>query len=71
VTVEEMARLVGEALAQDGLSQAEFCRRVGVSPKHLNQVLLGRATAYPATLDYWAFVLDRHFTVQLVPGRAQ
>jgi len=60
-----MAELIGDALKKDGLSQAEFCRRAGVSTKHLNLVLQGKATAYPTTLDYWAFVLNRHFVVTL------
>lgn len=66
-----MAQFIGEALAADGISQAEFCRTVGVSTKHLNQVLQGKATARMATLDYWAFVLGFHFEVKLVLGRKQ
>lgn len=57
--------LIGQALEEDGLSQAEFCRRVGVTTKHLNQVLLGKATARLQALDYWAFVLGRTFVVTL------
>ncbi len=68
MTEPEMARLICRALLEDGISQAEFCRRVGVSPKHLNTVFKGHATARPATLDYWAFVLGRHFDVALVSG---
>jgi transcriptional regulator with XRE-family HTH domain len=64
-----MAALIAEALEKDGLSQAEFCRRAGVSTKHLNLVLNGKATARAATLDYWAWLLGRHFTVRLVKGR--
>jgi transcriptional regulator with XRE-family HTH domain len=64
-TSARMARLVADALVADGLSQAEFCRRVGVSAKHLNQVLQGHATANPTTLDYWAFALGRRFLVRL------
>jgi transcriptional regulator with XRE-family HTH domain len=60
-----MASLIGDALAEEGISQAEFCRRVGVSPKHLNLVLSGKATARSATLDYWAFTLGRRFVVTL------
>lgn len=32
------------ALSAAGISQAEACRRLGVSTKHLNQMLIGHAT---------------------------
>lgn len=60
-----MAELIREALAEDGITQAAFCRMVGVSTKHLNLVLSGKASARPASLDYWAFVLGRRFSVTL------
>lgn len=65
LTEHRMAICIGEALAEDGISQADFCRRVGISPKHLSQVLNGKATARPASLDYWAHALDRRFVVGL------
>lgn len=65
LTAEVMARLIGEALAEDEMSQAEFARRAGVSTKHVNQVLRGHVTARHAQLDYWAFVLGRRFAVSL------
>lgn len=68
MTSLEMARLIGDALERDDISQAEFCRRVGVSPKHLNNVLQGHAQASFGALDYWAFVLGRRFTVDLIKG---
>lgn len=65
-TAERMAEAIGAALVEDGISQAEFSRRVGVSPKHLNQVLSGKATARIQALDYWAYVLGRQFAVDLL-----
>lgn len=65
LTSHEMGRLIGEALEQDGIAQAEFCRRVGVSPKHLCKVVNGSATATSAQLDYWAFALGREWSVSL------
>jgi transcriptional regulator with XRE-family HTH domain len=62
-----MAELIRETLAAEGITQAAFCRRVGVSAKHLNQVLSGNADARPATLDYWAFALGMRFVVALEP----
>jgi transcriptional regulator with XRE-family HTH domain len=60
-----MARLIADALAEDGLSQSEFARMAGVSAKHLNQVLNGKAAAAPAQLDYWAFLLGREWHIEL------
>lgn len=65
LTAEVMADLIAAALAEDGLSQAEFARRAGVSAKHVNQVVNRRVTARHAQLDYWAFVLGRRFVVSL------
>lgn len=66
LTAALMARLLGEAIEADGLTQSEFARRVGASPKHVNQVLTGKAHAYQATLDYWVFVLGREWKIDLV-----
>jgi transcriptional regulator with XRE-family HTH domain len=66
LTATIMARLIAEAIEADGLTQAEFARRVGASQKHVSQVLTGKAHAYQATLDYWAFVLGRRWSVDLV-----
>ncbi len=41
---------VRAALDTAGISQAEACRQLGISTKHLNQMLTGKATL---TLD-WA-----------------
>lgn len=65
LTAELMAQLIGAALGEDEMSQAEFARRAGVSTKHVNQVLRGKTTARMAQLDYWAFVLRRRFVVTL------
>jgi transcriptional regulator with XRE-family HTH domain len=60
-----MAQLLQTALADAGIPQAVFARRVGVSAKHLNQVLRGRATARMAALDYWAFTLGCTWEITL------
>lgn len=70
MTERKMALLMADHLDSVGLTQAEFCRQVGVSPKHMSQVLSGQATARPASLDYWAWVLGMHFTVKLAKGRS-
>lgn len=65
LTALTMGTLIGAALIEDDISQAEFCRRVGTSPKHLNQVVNGNATASYGQLDYWAFALGRRWSVAL------
>jgi hypothetical protein len=68
-TVYSMAIQIADVLADSGLTRAEFCRRVAVSQKHMSLVLNGNALAHPSTLDYWAWMLGRHFSVRLVKGR--
>jgi transcriptional regulator with XRE-family HTH domain len=63
-----MGALIGEALDERGISQAEFCRLAGVSTKHLNEVLRGKAVTPLSTLDYWAWLLGCRFDFQLVTG---
>jgi transcriptional regulator with XRE-family HTH domain len=67
LTAHEMGALIGNALTEDGISQAEFCRQVGVSEKHLSNVINGKATASPVQLEMWAFALGRRWRVDLVP----
>lgn len=44
-TAEDQLRVhVRAVLGAAGLSQAEVCRQLGCSTKHLNQMLTGRAT---------------------------
>lgn len=69
-TAFQMSDLIGVAIDDAGLSQAEFCRRVSTSQKHLSMVLNGHAVAATSTLDYWAWSLDRHFEVRLKKGTA-
>lgn len=66
LTAALMARMLAEVIEREGLSQAEFARRVGASQKHVSQVLTGKAHAYQATLDYWAFVLGCEWRIDLV-----
>ena len=61
-----MGALIGQALEDDCITQAEFARAVGVSPKHLNQVITGKAIASAGQLEYWAYALERTWTVGLV-----
>ncbi len=38
-----LGEVLEEELAERGMSQAEFARRVNYSPKHVNQIISGRA----------------------------
>ena len=60
-----MGALIGQALVEDGMAQAEFARRVGSSAKHVNQVINGHAVATHALCDYWAWVLGRRWSITL------
>jgi len=65
-TQEAMAALISEALAKDGVTQAELARQSGVSEKHVSTVLSGQAGAQIGLLDYWAWLLGLRFDVKLV-----
>lgn len=62
-----MARMVAERVEELGMTQVEFARRVGVTPKHVNKVFGGTSQAYMPTLDYWAFILGCRWQVELAP----
>jgi transcriptional regulator with XRE-family HTH domain len=60
---EQMVGLIVARMELLGITQAEFARRLGRSPKHVNQVIRGRAGSME--LDYWAFVLGARFEITL------
>lgn len=66
MTGTTMGDLLRKRLESIDMSQAEFARKAGVSAKHVNLVLCGKASAPIATLDYWAFVLGMRWSVKLV-----
>ena len=67
LTANRMAVALREHLDTIGMTQAELARRAGVTPKHINAVLQGRAVGKMAMLDYWAFVLGMEWHVTLEP----
>jgi transcriptional regulator with XRE-family HTH domain len=42
-TQDQLRRVVKQALEDEGLAQAEVCRRLGLSTKHLNCMLQGKS----------------------------
>jgi len=65
LTPTKMAALLLEYMNDQDITQAELARRIGRTPKHVNQVVHGKAGT--GELDYWAFVLGLRFDVTLVP----
>lgn len=62
-TIDKMAQLLREHMDANDISQAHLARLIGRTPKHVNQVLNGKAGT--GELDYWAFVLGWEFDVNL------
>ncbi len=60
-----MAGLLAERAASLGLSQAQFARLTGATPKHVNCVFNGKVTADPKTLDKWAGILGCEFKIRM------
>ena len=56
---EALRILVVEEIILSGLSQAEVCHRVGITPKHLNQYLNGHCGMSLDTIDKVLEVLCR------------
>jgi transcriptional regulator with XRE-family HTH domain len=71
VTAEDVLRaLVKAALRNAGLSQAEACRRLGVSTKHLNQMLTGRAPISLAWAEDLLSLCGQRLTLDATPAYA-
>lgn len=58
-----MAELIRAEMERQNCSQALLAKAVGRSPKHVNQVLNGKASTHE--LDYWAHILGVRFIVSL------
>ena len=63
LVTRKMAALLLAYMDAHDITQAELARRVGRTPKHVNQVFMGKAGT--GELDYWAFVLGARFVVTL------
>lgn len=61
----QIAAAIAAHLAASGMSQADLAREMGVSPKHVNQILTGKATGSPGLLDFAAFALGCEWHVEL------
>lgn len=69
MTAEEAMRAqVRAALESAGISQAEACRRLGCSTKHLNQMLTGKKTLSLAWAERTLALCDMRLVVLALTG---
>lgn len=61
---EQLGAQLQRALDRAGMTQADLARAMGLSAKHVNQMVSGKSGAW-AMFDYAAFVLDCEWTVTL------
>lgn len=59
----QFAAIIEKQLEVKGWSQADLAREMGVTPKHINQMLTGKATGSPGMLDFAAFTLGFEWQV--------
>lgn len=59
----QFAAIIIDRLDALGWTQADLAREMGVTPKHINQMLTGKATGSPGMLDFAAFTLGFEWTV--------
>jgi transcriptional regulator with XRE-family HTH domain len=59
----QFADIITKQLEAKGWSQADLAREMGVTPKHINQMLTGKATGSPGMLDFAAFTLGFEWSV--------
>lgn len=65
---DQIRSLLMAWMADNGITQAELARRIGRTPKHVNQVLNGKAGTHE--YDYWAFVLGARLMVTIETGQS-
>lgn len=66
---QQVADELAKALADDGMSQADLAREMGLSAKHVNHMIHGKSGAL-GMYDYAAHVLGRRWVVSLEPAEA-
>ena len=62
----QFAAVIIERLEELGWTQADLAREMGVTPKHINQMLNGKATGSPGMLDFVAHTLGFEWQVTAV-----
>lgn len=64
----QFAAIIEKQLKVKGWTQADLAREMGVTPKHINQMLTGKATGSPGMLDFVAFTLGFEWVVSASRG---
>lgn len=64
-TADLFRSAIQQALDEDGLTQVALAEKVGISPKHLNQILRGHMDARPEIADRILAALGRRLVVAL------
>lgn len=67
----QFAAIIEKQPEVKGWSQADLAREMGVTPKHVNQMLTGKATGSPGMLDFAAFTLGFEWQVTAVDGGSE
>lgn len=62
----QLAKALREAIDRDELSQAELARTLGMSAKHVNQMVTGSGSATVMTWEFAAYALGYRWAVSLV-----
>jgi transcriptional regulator with XRE-family HTH domain len=65
---EQLATQLRAAMEAEGMTQAQLCREMGVTQKHVSLMLNGKAGASLGLWDYAAYTLNRTWTVELSSG---
>jgi transcriptional regulator with XRE-family HTH domain len=60
----QLAEQLTKALADEGMTQADLARAMGLSPKHVNHMVNGKSGAL-AMYDFAAFTLGRRWVLTL------
>lgn len=62
---EQLSVAIAEAMVKAGFSQADLAREMGLTPKHMNHLVNGKAGSL-GIYDYAAFTLGFTWEVRLV-----
>lgn len=68
---DQIRAVVRDELAVAGISQAEAARALGVSTKHMSQMLTGRVGMSPEWADRITALCGRQLVIASTPTRAE
>lgn len=61
---DQVIAIINDTMAMVGMTQVEMGRRMGWTPKHINQILNGNAEPSMASLSYMCFILGIELEVR-------